>query len=1121
MQKNHICRVARLLLATLVCFVQTNIWAKTEINVETAGTLSSILTSTDKELRVTGFINGSDIKYIRSLVTAGTVTSLDWADVHIVTGGGAYTESYETANDIIGENMFYNCSKLQAIVLPSGTTAIQKNAFAGTGLKQIEIPDNVRSVGEDAFAYCNSLAKVVIGKKVNQLSKGTFYGSAITAVYAKPIVPPSPQSYLFSSTPKIYVYAEALADYREIGWNSYGTLSGTLASYYPQEPGEDDIISNLCGNFFEDAACTQLKADYQTMSDEELSKAFTEAGMPDYMISIALKIKNNSWAAYEQEFRIHNYQPYSDATYWNNKLWTRTASYMGNPTGILTKTYTDQLYVFVDSDIPSDATLYIAGIGLDKMITSAKTGQKLKKGLNIVDGDADKLFYILYTVDTKSMKKRVNEWPEIRIHIEGGKVEGYFDASRHTDADYKKLLSNATHSAFVMKGKHTVLSIWTSILRNWYSSKIAKTVECTDSLSVWEKDLIGICESVANGEKAGAPWYLTGGDAFYPGYFNNPAYVDNDSPGSYAHATEYGIHLSKGASQYFLNPYSTDIQGYDEGGIAHEFGHQHQSPIMLEGVTEGSNDLFSNVCRFLTGHRATTGRPLSVAMHEFARHEPFYWRPVDNSCLRMYYSLYLYYHQAQKNTSFYPELFKALRKDKIAPYGSNTNNSGLKFVRKVCEVAQEDLTDFFTVYGFFEPANNRYLECYGDHWVTNRQTDINSTKRKIAQYEKKNRQIIFVEDRVEDIPTTGFVTTAGKQRWYRNEEKLGQCGDLGQFTSYLPGACEPASYIYMQADSLYAMEGTGGVGFVALDADGNIRYASNSKDFCIPKSVGRDFTLYAMDADGTPHEVIKTEGGKETVTLERAGQLPNSMSDQTIQLTLNGKINGTDIKHIRKLITENHLASLDLTNAQITTGGLAYYQSYKTSVNTIGMYAFQNFSKLVSVRLPKTITQIGSNAFVSTGIQTIEIPDKVTAIAEDAFAYCSRLSTVVIGKGVRSLAQGVFYESKVKDIYVKPTTPPTTNGYLLSSEPVIHVYASALQKYKNSAWAEYGTIVGDLDEWEQTTSLNEEIRVKSEESVSAVYDLSGRRINSRFSTLNSQLKKGIYIIDGKKVAIQQ
>ena len=1113
MQKNHIRRVAKLLLTSLICILSARIWAKTEINVETAGTLSSLLQSTDKELKVTGVINGSDIKYIRSLVTTGTVTSLDWSDVCIVSGGDAYTESFKTSNDIIGESMFYNCVKLQAMVLPSTVTTIQKNAFSGTGLKAIDIPNSVRLIGEDAFAYCNSLETVVIGRKVNQISKGSFYASNIKKVYVKPEVPPATDIYAFSSNPTVFVYKDVLNDYKQSGWKEYyGAIYGTLENIYPQEPDEGNAVSELCGNYFTDTACTQLKTEYQAMSDEELTQAFIQGGMPDYMISIALKIKNNSWAAYEQEFRIHSYQAYSDAKYWNDKLWTRTASYMGNPTGILTKTYADQLYVFVDNDIPDDATLYIAGIGTDKMISSAKTGQRLKKGLNIIDGDADKLYYILYTADTKSMKKRVSEWPEIKIHIEGGKVEGYYDASRHTDADYKKLLSNATHSAFVMKGKHTVLSIWTSILRKKYPSKIAKTVECTDSLSVWEKDLIGICESVANGEKAGAPWYLTGGDAFYPGYFNNPAFVDNDSPGSYAHATEYGIHLSDGASQYFLNPYSTDIQGYDEGGIAHEFGHQHQSPIMLEGVTEGSNDLFSNVCRFLTGHRATTGRPLSVAMQEFARHEPFYWRPVDNSCLRMYYSLYLYYHQAQKNTSFYPELFKALRKDKIAPYGSNTNNSGLKFVRKVCEVAQEDLTDFFTVYGFFEPATNRYLECYGDHWVTNRLTDINSTKRKIAQYGKKNRQIIFVEDRVENVPTTGFVTTAGKERWYRNEEKLGQCGDVGQFSSYLPDTSIPASYVYMQADSIYAMEGTGGVGFLALDKDSTIMYASNAKNFCIPRSIGRNFTLYAIDADGTLHEVTKTDGGTETVTLERAGQLPNSMSDQTIKLTLNGKINGTDIKHMRKLISENHLASIDLSNTQVVTGGVAYYQTYKSSTNIIGQYAFQNLSKLVSVKLPQTITQIGSNAFVSTGLQTIEIPDKVTAIAEDAFAYCSRLNTVVIGKGVKSLAQGVFYESKVKDIYVKPTTPPTTNGYLLSSEPVIHVPASALQKYQNSAWAEYGTIVGDLDEWEEATSLDCPTPATALNE-GQVYDICGRK-------MVNGLRKGIYIIDGKKVAVQ-
>ncbi len=50
------------------------------------------------------------------------------------------------------------------------------------------------------------------------------------------------------------------------------------------------------------------------------------------------------------------------------------------------------------------------------------------------------------------------------------------------------------------------------------------------------------------------------------------------------------------------------------------------------------------------------------------------------------------------------------------------------------------------------------------------------------------------------------------------------------------------------------------------------------------------------------------------------------------------------------------------------------------------------------------------------------------------------------------------------------------------------------------------------------TSLNEELRVKSEESTTAVYDLTGRRVNSEFKIQNSKLPKGIYIQNGKKVA---
>ena len=88
-RKNHIINLYGVLLTVLLLFVHTNLWAVTEIYVETAGTLQSLLTSTEQELKVTGVINGSDIKYIRQLVTVGTVKKLDWSGVRIVSGGQA------------------------------------------------------------------------------------------------------------------------------------------------------------------------------------------------------------------------------------------------------------------------------------------------------------------------------------------------------------------------------------------------------------------------------------------------------------------------------------------------------------------------------------------------------------------------------------------------------------------------------------------------------------------------------------------------------------------------------------------------------------------------------------------------------------------------------------------------------------------------------------------------------------------------------------------------------------------------------------------------------------------------------------------------------------------------
>jgi len=179
----------------------------------------------------------------------------------------------------------------------------------------------------------------------------------------------------------------------------------------------------------------------------------------------------------------------------------------------------------------------------------------------------------------------------------------------------------------------------------------------------------------------------------------------------------------------------------------------------------------------------------------------------------------------------------------------------------------------------------------------------------------------------------------------------------------------------------------------------------------------------------------------------------------------------------------------------------------------MGDFAFQGFRKLIAMKLPLTITQIGSNAFSHSGLTMIEIPDKVTAIGEDAFAYCENLSSVIIGQGAKTFSKGAFYKSNVKDVYVKALTPPSVSSYLFTSNPTIHVYASALSKYQRSSWKDYGTIVGDLDDF----IVDGIIPVPSYEGAEegpfndTIFDLSGRKVR------NPQLKKGIYIIGNKKV----
>lgn len=1037
------------------------------VEVTTPGTLSTVLSSSATDVAISGSINGSDVKYLRQMINEGNLTSVDLSKTAFASGGDAYYGEFTTKDGEMPEAMFTECSNLESITLPTSVKHISKNACSKTGLTNVVIPDNITSLGMDAFAYCKKLETVTLGKRVSSFGQGVFWSSSVKDVYIKSQYIPSFGIYLFSTSPTIHVFKSMYSDYSESKWNSFGAIIADIEDI----ADEDSAVHQLFMGYFENNACTSLKVEYAGMSDAAFISVLNADGIPADLVDVALKIKNDNWAAYEKEFRINSYSAFSDANYWHDRLLIHGGSYMGNPTGIYCAT-DGYLYVFVDQDTPSDASLFICGKTRNNLINDAKSGIKLKKGLNKIEGEKDAIYYILYTANTSSMTKRVSEWPSVKIHIEGGVVNGYYDISRHSAADYRAILEKATYDKFTVKGQYTAMNFNTSSYRSFWPDSIDRSVARFDSLVLREYYLMGITEFVANGGRAEAPYFVEGGESFFPGYYNNLHWAIEDtvySPGVPADASYYrtAYFSPENVNKYF----NVEREGFAPWCVAHEFGHTNQKAINLEGCTEVSNNLFSNVNNFLEGRTMTSGYPLSATMDDYAYHVPYWGRNIW-SMTRMYYQLYLYYHQAQHNTSFYPELFKALREDPIQKDG-NTKNSSLKFVRKVCEIVQEDLTDFFKAWGFFEPVDT-VINDYGEVHILNEQAEIDATLAEIAKYPKKNRQILFIEDRIEYLKTTDFLTIAGQNR-LDSDDKVGSCGDLGQFTDYLPGAGIAPSYVYAQANNVFGMEGTGGVGFIVLDENGELLYASNNKSFELTAEVmNKNFVIKAVDAEGNLYDVPKVDGGSVNITLTEAGTLCEQLNTLIVKAKISGPLNGSDVKCLRQKINQESLTYLDLSEATFVTGGDSYYNGYNTTEGKIGYDMFAYCTKLTHLVLPNEVERINSRACQYSGLTNVVIPDSVAFVESYAFDNSFNMRTATIGEGVTSLGWGSFGGTKLKNIYVKPLTPPSLADYVFSTDSAslfIHVYKEAYEDYVASKWSKYGVIVADLDELEKHDTI--------------------------------------------------
>lgn len=177
---------------------QTNKSASKSVEVQTAGTLFSLIDESEKyqitSLTVSGRLNSNDISFINDLLLKskggkGKIIAVDLYNTLI-------DKSYGTDEEI-DKSMFGN-TLIKNIILPKYTRSIGWDAFCVCiQLETIQIPSKISYIGASAFNYCTSLKTI------------TFEGNSLTHI----------DNWAFSDCPikSIYIPASVI----QIGWGAF------------------------------------------------------------------------------------------------------------------------------------------------------------------------------------------------------------------------------------------------------------------------------------------------------------------------------------------------------------------------------------------------------------------------------------------------------------------------------------------------------------------------------------------------------------------------------------------------------------------------------------------------------------------------------------------------------------------------------------------------------------------------------------------------------------------------------------------------------------------------------------------------------------------------------------
>ena len=234
------------------------------IKLDEAGTLPDKIGESQKNLitnlKIVGEVNGTDLKFIREMAgcdydgkeTDGNLSILDLSDAKIVEGGSAYYSDRDdgfiyTSNDKLGDYVFFDCSGLTSLTLPSSVTKIGCYALSNCiGLTSLTLPSSVTEIGEHAFLNCRGLTNFTIPSGVTSIGTSAFFCCYGLISLTIPSSVTSIGGFAFndcSGLTSIYAYMEKLP---ETGSNLFlGCDEKKCTVYVPKGTYDDYFVSEF------------------------------------------------------------------------------------------------------------------------------------------------------------------------------------------------------------------------------------------------------------------------------------------------------------------------------------------------------------------------------------------------------------------------------------------------------------------------------------------------------------------------------------------------------------------------------------------------------------------------------------------------------------------------------------------------------------------------------------------------------------------------------------------------------------------------------------------------------------------------------------------------------------